>query len=202
MSRAKNIIKKIFFIVMFIIFSPIILIYYIAKKIAYNSRKKMWKKNGLTGRKLIIATDIDVIDNMEDFEAEDYFKYLFFYQGYTVKSNKKAKKCSQFLINKNNTDSLLKYAIYKKNINKNDLECLNSEKIIKDNNTAIFVTNLDVLSEIHEEYKKLNIEIIDRPRLIGLYNSTIEKLELNNISTNVSDKPINELLDEMYPNSI
>ena len=202
MSKFKRNIKRVFCIILLVIFSPAILLYLIIRGITKSMRKRTWKKKGLSGKQLVLATDINIIDKMEDFEAFDYFKYLFFFDGYSVKNLTTNKKHAQFLLLKNGEEILLKYIIYKGKMSLSDIKSLKLQKENKGYKKALFICNMCVTDMIKEEYFKENIKILDRSELITFYERVKRNLKINTSTQEVSGKTMKQMLDEMYPNSI
>lgn len=202
MGKVKRNIKRIICLILLLVFSPIILIYLIVKSITKSARKRVWKKSGISSRQLILGTDITIIDKMEDFEADDYFKYLFFYDGFNSKLLK-GKRKPNFLLFKNNETYSLKYNIDKNQSLKQDIKIL-SEYSKKNNiKHSFYVTNRSIDNKIYDEYISQGIKIVDREDLITLYTRTIARLKMDNVhSDNLSTKPILEQLDDMYPSRI
>jgi len=202
MGKIKRNIKRIFCIILLIVFSPIILIYLMVKGITKATRKRVWKKAGLNSRQLVLGTDITIIDKMEDFEADDYFKYLFFYDGFNAKKIY-GKNRPNFILNKNNQLYTMKYNISKTQTIRQDVKILYGYNQKKQIQHGFYVTNKPVENSLYNEAMKLGIKIVDRDDLISLYTKTIARLkDGDNISQNYDAKPLSEQIDEMYPNRI
>lgn len=199
MGKVKRNIKRVICLILLLVFSPFILIYLLIKNITKASRKRLWKKSGISSRQLILGTDISIIDKMEDFEADDYFKYLFFYEGFMSKLLKKS--IPNFLLTKNNEKYTLKYNLDKKQSIKKDIQNLYSYNQKNNIKHGFYVTNKSINNEEYSSYLKNGIKVIDRESLIELYTSISDKLKLDNSSVDTT-KTIIEQLNDMYPSRI
>ena len=202
MSKAKRTLKRIFCIILLVIFSPFLFVYWIVKSITNKARKKMWKSNGLSGSKLVLLTDIDYLEKMSNFEADDYFKYLFFYDGYDVKMLINKKNKPQMILTRNNENFLLKYQLNQTKSTRTEVERLKQEKKTKKIDKAIYITTKHVDGSIKAEYFSQNIKILDRDEFINFYSRVQKNIKNNISSTQLSDKTMTEQLHEMYPNHI
>lgn len=202
MNKVKRSIKRIICLILLIVFSPVILLYLLISSIVKCARKKQWKKNGLTGMNLVLMTDIDFIDKMQDFEAYDFFKYLFFFDGFNVKYLKTRKSYPQFYITKNTEEYLVMYNVQSSSSIKNDLTKLEEYKTNNDIKRAIYVTNKSIKADKKQEYLLKSIKIIDRNELIEYITKVQNKLKESTPTAININKSINEQIDEMYPNRI
>lgn len=202
MNKVKRSIKRIICLILLIVFSPVILLYLLISSIVKYARKKQWKKNGLTGMNLALMTDIDFIDKMQDFEAYDFFKYLFFFDGFNVKYLKTRKSYPQFYITKNTEEYLVMYNVQSSSSIKNDLTKLEEYKTNNDIKRAIYVTNKSIKADKKQEYLLKSIKIIDRNELIEYISKVQNKLKESTPTAININKSINEQIDEMYPNRI
>ena len=203
MSKSKKTIKRFMFILLFVIFLPVVLIYIIVKSIAKKSRYNTWRKSGLTGRRLVLSAGINELDNLEDFELKEYIKYLFFYDGYLVKDTPISKNGAHFFLNNGNDKALLKIANLSKKSLKMQLEYLNFEKTKHGINYGVIVTTKEVDSSIIEISKASNVQFIPRSLLSQMITRVQKRLKLDEgYVTTQGDISISELIDEMYPNKI
>lgn len=202
MNKVKRSIKRIICLILLIVFSPVILLYLLISSIVKYARKKQWKKNGLTGMNLVLMTDIDFIDKMQDFEAYDFFKYLFFFDGFNVKYLKTRKSYPQFYITKNTEEYLVMYNLQSSSSIKNDLTKLEEYKNNNNIKRAIYVTNKSIKADKKQEYLLKSIKIIDRNELIEYISKVQNKLKESTPTAININKSINEQIDEMYPNRI
>lgn len=202
MGKVKKNVKRIFCIILLVIFLPIILVYLLVKKITYNARLKQWKKKGLSGKDLVLLTDIDYIDKMQDFEAKDFFKYLFFFDGFNVKNLKSKKNNPQFFITKNNEEYLVLFSNNKNKSYKSELNILVDYKNGNNYSKALYVTNKTIDTMIKESYIAKSVKILDREELTGYLTKVQTQIKQSSSYTSIETKSISEQLDEMYPNRI
>jgi len=203
MKKKNNIIKRIFFIVLFIIFLPLILIYFCVKSISRRIRMSVYKKNKVSGRKLLLTASVESIEEMYDFELYDLFKYLFFYQGFNVKLLNYSLNKTNLLISKDNQNIFVKYDIVKKNSTKKHINCLIKNVKKTKNVSGLYITNVELNKAFVDGLKTYNIECVDKTGLNLLIHSVADSIQKNNIIDNRDiDKSIDQMIDDMYPNRI
>ncbi|MBQ9790090.1 MAG: hypothetical protein IJW24_00660 [Clostridia bacterium] len=186
---------------LFVVLLPIILVLLIIKAISKKSRQKLYFKNKISGRKLVMTTTVDTLDKMEDFELGDFFKYLFFYQGFSTKKLDTIKNC--LVLEKNNRLFLMMHSKSKQSKHEKLVSKL-AEAMAQNNiQTGIYVTSANIGEQFKIQQKTNGIDIIDRPALALLIQNVSKELQNGSfVFDQDSDKPVDELLEKMYPNSI
>ena len=112
MSKARKTAKKIFCVILLIVFSPFVLLYFLVRFFSKRARFNTYQKNKPSGRVLILSTNFDDIFKMEDFELADLFKYLYFYQGYMVKKFEGQGFATCLKLKKQGKEFLLEYSSF------------------------------------------------------------------------------------------
>ena len=201
MAKKKNAFKRILFIILFVVLLPVVLVALIVRAVSKKARHNLYLKNSVSGRKLIMSTNLDMLEKMETFEIDDFFKYLFFYQGFSTKKIDGLKNC--LMLEKNERLFLMMYETRKNASHEKNVSLLFDEKTKKNIETGIYVTNAFIGDQFRQQSKNQNIDIIDNPSLEVLVGNVKRDLQLGIGSFgNDSDKSVDELLSEMYPNNI
>lgn len=202
MASLKRNIKRIICIILLVVFSPFILLYLLIKTVTKRARKRTWKKKGLSGKQLLLASTMEDIDKMENFELMDYFKYLFFYDGYNTKSLSNSGKSAQYLLSRNGEEYLLRFSIVKNHKDQKVISELMDEKQARNIEKAIFITNREIDKSIKNDYFEKMIRILDRTELETFATRVVEKIKSNTSNIDMDGKNMSEMLDIMYPNRI
>ena len=202
MSNISRNIKRVFCIVLLVIFSPFILLYLLIRGITKSMRKKTWKKKGLSGKQIVVSSTIDDVEKMEDFELLDYFKFLFFFDGYNTKLLSNKNKSAQYLLTRGGEQYLLRFSIGKKHNDQKTINELILEKQSRKIEKAIFITNRDVDKSIKNHYFGKMVKILDRSELKKFSERIVEKVKVSTVDNHIEGKNISEMLDIMYPNRI
>lgn len=181
MAKKKHVIKRIFFLFLFILLSPILLISWIVRSIIKHKKYKKWKQEGETGRKLLLRSDITSIDIMEGYEFEEYLKCLFFYLGYAVEVTKKSRDYGADLILVKDKEKIVVQA---KRYNKTVGSKCVSEAVGATKhyfaNEAWVVTNSHFTDQAETLARENGVRLIDREELMELSRDVCEKLRIDN----------------------
>lgn len=203
MKKKNNILKRIFFIVLFVVLLPVVLIVLLFRAISLKIRYNLYKKNRLSGRVLIMSTSIDDLEHMLDFELIDFFKYFNFYRGYHTSETQVSGRAYNLKLNIGTNLFLMKYAVSKKVNHKTNLKRLsNSMEQMKIHN-GIYITTQPISVDLVQLASARAIEVIDKSQLelkLAEVRNRIEKdARINGYDI---ERPLHELIDEMYPNRI
>lgn len=201
-KKRPSIFKRIFFVLLFIILSPVLLIYYIIKGIVKAVKKNKWEKEGKRGILLLMSSDISDIDIMEGYEFENYLKTLFFYEGYNSEVTSKAKDFgADLILEKDGKKIVVQAKRYNKTVGTKSVQEIIGGAKHYGAEEAMVVTNSHFTSSAETIAKENNIRLVDRDELIEIYTRVKKKLQL---CTKESDLLSKEDADikERFPNMI
>lgn len=180
-NKKPNFFVRIICFVLFVVLLPVFLIYLIIRAIYKHAKFKKWKKQGETGRKLILSSDITTIDLMEGYEFEEYLKSLFFYDDWAVEVTKKSRDYGADLILVRGQDKIVVQAKrYNKTVgSKCVAEIVGAMKHYNATEGWV-VTNSHFSSQAETLAKDNQVRLIDREELMGKSRQVCEKLRINN----------------------
>ena len=181
MAKKRNFFKRVLFFLLFIILLPFLLISGLVKFIIKMHKYKKWQKEGETGRKLLLSSDITSIDIMEGYEFEEYLKSLFFYLGYAVEVTPKSRDYGADLILVKDSQKIIVQAKrYNKTVGSKAVsEAAGALKHYLANEAWV-VTNGHFSDQAETLAKENNIRLIDREELMELSRDVCEKLRIDN----------------------
>lgn len=180
-NKKPNIFIRIICFIFFVILLPFFLVYWIIRAIVKHAKYKKWKKEGETGRKLILASDITSIDLMEGYEFEEYLKCLFFYDDYAVEVTQKSRDYGADLILVRGQEKIVVQAKrYNKTVgSKCVAEVVGAMKHYNATEGWV-VTNSNFSSQAETLAKENQVRLIDREELMELSRKVCEKLRIDN----------------------
>ena len=199
-QKKRGFLKKLIFIVLFIVLLPFMIIGYSIKFIVDNKRKRKWEEKGLRGKALIINTEIENIDKMHSYEFENYLKTLFFYDEYSV-NEINDKKDNLFFVSKNNIKSLVCFVESKKQTCSKQVLYVIKQMKKYAAGQAFFVSNSNFSVQATEVAKINNVLLIDRDKLVEMQSIVKQKLSLTTKKEDLIDKFDIDISDK-FPNLI
>lgn len=180
-KKKPNIFIRILCFILFVVLLPVFLIGFIVKAIIKRCKYKKWKREGETGRKLILANDITSIDLMEGYEFEEYLKCLFFYDDYAVEVTQKSRDYGADLILVRGQEKIVVQAKRYNNTvgSKCVAEIVGAMKHYNATEGWV-VTNAHFSSQAETLARENQVRLIDREELMELARTVCEKLRINN----------------------
>ena len=183
MKKKPNIIVRFLCFLLFVILLPVLLIAYIVKAIIKHHKYKVWKREGETGRKLILSSDITRIDLMEGYEFEEYLKCLFFYDDYNAELTPKSRDYgADLILTKGDEVIALQAKRYTKTVGSRCVSEIIGAKKHYHATEAWVVTNSHFSMQAETLAKENGVRLIDREELIEIANEVCEKLRIDNSS--------------------
>ena len=181
MARKPNIAKRIICFILFVILLPVFLIYKLIEAIVKHNKYKRWKREGETGRKLILSSDITSIDIMEGYEFEEYLKCLFFYLGYAVEVTQKSRDYgADLILVKDGVKTVVQAKRYNKAVGSKSVSEVVGAKAHYLAEEAFVVTNSTFTDQAETLAKENGVRLIDRTELMELSREVCEKLRVTN----------------------
>lgn len=181
MAKKPNIFIRIVCFLLFVILLPVLIIGFIIRAIIKCAKFRKWKREGETGRKLLLSSDITAIDLMEGYEFEEYLKALFYYGEYSVEVTQKSRDYGADLILTREQDKIVVQAKrYNKTVgSKCVAEVVGAMKHYMATEGWV-VTNAHFSEQAEVLARDNGVRLIDREELIEISNEVCEKLRLNN----------------------
>ncbi|MEG1582005.1 MAG: restriction endonuclease [Clostridia bacterium] len=198
-KKIKQFFIRFAFILIFIIFLPVIIIEQVVVLLVKYVRKLKWEKNGEHGRKLLLSYDLSKIDIIDGYKFEEYLKAVFFYEGYEVKLLQKSHDYgADLIISKDNKNIVVQAKRYKGNVGTKSVQEIVSAKYHYKADDAMVVTNSYFTDSAENLAKSNGVRLIDRDELVSIVNHIKtetfgeSKIQEWNATENVS-------FDEKYP---
>jgi len=153
----------------------------IIRAIIKHSKYQKWKREGETGRKLILSSDITSIDIMEGYEFEEYLKCLFFYMGYAVEVTKKSRDYgADLVLVRDQIKIVVQAKRYNKAVgSKSVSEVVGAMKHYMANEAWV-VTNDHFTLAAETLARENSVRLIDREELMEMSREVCEKLRVDN----------------------
>ena len=187
MSKKPNIFVRILYFILFIVLLPVLLIAFIVKAIVKHKKYKKWKKEGETGRRLILSSDITRIDLMEGYEFEEYLKCLFFYDEYNAELTPKSRDYgADLILTKWDEIIVVQAKRYNKTVGSKCVSEIVGAKRHYHATDAWVITNSYFSDQAETLAKENEVRLIDRDELIEIANSVCEKLKIDNSSGQIA----------------
>ncbi len=201
-QNKPSFLKRLVFVLLFIILLPFLIIYYSIRAIVKRRKRKKWEKEALTGKSLLLKTDISHIDKMEEYEFENYLRTLFFYDGYGATRTTWSKDHgADVILTKESEKIVVHVSISKKIVGIKVVEEALSSMKHYNATGAFIVTNNLFVEEAHMLTKEKNVKLIEREQLIQIINRVKEKLRKSTTSSELVDKFDKNILDK-FPHMI
>lgn len=181
MAKKVSLGKRLLFLLLTIILSPILLIEGIISSAKKRKAKEEWKSKELEGQKLLLSSSITDIDLMEGYMFEDYLKLLFFYLGYKVEQTQKSRDygADLILVNPQNKKRIIVQAKrYGKAVGCKAVQEILTAKLHYKANDAWVVSNQTFTYQAEVLARENNVRLIDRQELIELYTKVCRELEV------------------------
>lgn len=182
MARKKpNFIIRILCLILFVALLPVFLIWLIIRAIAKRVKFNRWKREGETGRRLLLSNDITSIDLMEGYEFEEYLKSLFFYGEYSVEVTQKSRDYGADLILVRGQDKIVVQAKrYNKTVgSKCVAEIVGAIKHYMATEGWV-VTNSHFSEQAETLARENHVRLIDREELMEISKEVCDQLRINN----------------------
>ena len=176
---AKRTLKRILFVILFILFIPLLILEGILFLIRKAAKKRKWKKQELDGHKLLMSSSITDIDLMDGYMFEDYLKVLLFYLGYKVIPTNKSHDFGADLIVKNSEDQtiVIQAKRYNKPVGPKAVQEVMTCKKHYKADEAWVISNNKYTNEAETLAKENQVRLIDRNELIEMYSEANKILE-------------------------
>ncbi len=188
-GKGKKIAKSCFFILLFIILLPFLIIFYGTRAIIKSVKKRKWEKEGKRGKLLLLSSTITDVDIMEGYEFEEYLKTLFFYDGYAVTLTQKSKDYGADLILEKDGEKIVVQAKrYKKS---SGIKCVQEAIGAKSHygaSEAMVVSSSYFTNEAETLAKENNVRLVDRDELIEIQERVKESLKITTKESELVDK--------------
>lgn len=178
-----SVLKKLFFFILLVALTPVIVVEQIVALIKKSVRQKKWKEKELEGQKLIIASSITDIDIMEGYMFEDYLRILLFYMGYKVSVTQKSRDYGADLViiePKTNIKIIIQAKRYSKPVGSKAVQEILTAMPHYKADEAWVITNNVYTPQAEELAKENNIRLIDRQELIEMYTAVCKQFEIDN----------------------
>ena len=202
MNKFFVILKRCLFVLLLIISSPFLLVYFIIKKLSHSIKYKSWKNSGASSRELLFTVDANSILSLEDYEADEFVKSLFFYCGYKVKKLSNKINNSEYVITKDGLTYYLKNAFFESKTLNNVLNRINLKREDLKIQYAIVLSNKHIEPSQKDALRSEHIQILsieDLKPLIVIAQKEIRQIP--DIGENIG-LSIDEAIDKMYPYKI
>ena len=201
--------RRIVSIILFVVLLPVLLLYLIVRWAIKKQRYRLWKKEEINGKKLLLSSDITQIDIMEGYEFENYLKTMFFYAGFDVETTKKSRDYGVDLILKQGTEVVVVQAKrYNKSIGVKAVQEVLAGANHYKATEAWVVTNSYFTDAAEVLAKENRIRLVDRDELIAMSKEICQKLSINNDASRFVQTTKNlshsnfDSLEQKYPHMI
>lgn len=180
-KNSANLGKRLFFFLLLIVLSPVLIAEGVINAVKKCKRKKQWKTKELEGQKLLLTSSITDIDIMEGYMFEDYLRVLLFYLGYKVEVTQKSRDygADLVLVDPNTKQKIIVQAKrYNKPVGSKAVQEILAAKLHYKADDAWVITNNKYTPQAELLAKENNIRLIDRDELIEMYTRVCKQLEL------------------------
>lgn len=192
-SKKDGFFLRLFKIVLLVVLSPAIILFFTIRGIVKSVKKRKWEKEGKRGIILLLSSTIDDIDIMEGYEFENYLKTLFFYAGFRAEMTQKSKDYGAdiILIDENHEKIVVQAKRYNKTVGVKSVQEVIGAKSHYKANEGMVVTNSTFSFEAETLARENNIRLVDRKELIEMARRVQELLQIKaKESTLVGDNRI------------
>ena len=192
MKKKPNIVVRILCFILFIVLLPVLLVAALIKAIIKRRKYKKWLKEGETGRRLILSSDITRIDLMEGYEFEEYLKCLFFYDDYNAELTPKSRDYgADLILTKGDETIVVQAKRYNKTVGSKCVSEVVGAKRHYNATEAWVVTNSYFSDQAETLAKDNDVRLIDREELIEIAGQVCDKLKIDNSSGQISYEDYN-----------
>ena len=169
--------KRLFFLILFLIFLPLMIPFYLIKGIIKSVQYNKWKKDGEMGKSLLLNSDITKVDIMQGYEFEEFLRALFFYAGYSAEVTQKSKDFgADLVLEKNNQKIVVQAKRYSKTVGCKSVQEIFSAKEHYLATDCAVVTNSFFSSQAEQLAKELGVQLIDRDELVQMHSQVVKTL--------------------------
>lgn len=190
MKDFLKVLKKIFFFVLLIVLTPLLIVEGIINLVKKYKRKKKWEETELDGKKMLISTSLTDIDIMDGYMFETYLKVLLFYQGYKVEQTTKSRDYGADLIltePSSNNKIVVQAKRYSKPVGSRAVQEILAAKLHYNAVDAWVITNNTFTPQAELLAKENQIRLIDRAELKEMYTSVCNSFSEQTADGNVSE---------------
>ncbi len=180
MRKKQPVIKRIFFILLFIILLPILIISGIFKLIFKTIKYKKWKKNKYTAIDFLKQADIEYVDVMQGYEFENFLRVMFFYLGYDALVTKRSGDYgADLVLKKDGAVTVVQAKRYNGSVGVKAVQEVVTAKTHYGATESMVITNSRFTKEAEHLASENNVIMLDRLELAGLIAEAKEKIEEN-----------------------
>ncbi len=201
--------RRVVSIILFIVLLPAILVFLLVRAIIKRARYKLWQKEEINGKKLLLSSDITAIDIMEGYEFENYLKTMFFYAGFDVEVTSKSRDYgADLVLRRNNAIVVVQAKRYKKAVGIKAVQEILASATHYMATEAWVITNSYFTDQAEQIAKENRVRLIDRDELIEMSKEICQKLSIDNSASplmQTSKYGSNETfgnLEQKYPHMI
>lgn len=182
--------KRVISIIIFIIFLPLIVLFYIIRQVLRLVHYVKWKNGVRSGKELLFNTDISKIDIMEGYEFENYLKTLFFYLGYDANTTaRRGDFGADLILKKDGKVIVLQAKRYSKTVgSKCVAEVASAVRHYKAHEGWV-ITNSRFTDQTETMAKENDVRLIDRDELIALITECLTILRQRPALSDMQDIP-------------
>lgn len=200
MKEFLKVLKKVFFFILMIVLTPLLIIEGIISLVKKHNRKKKWEQTELDGKKMLTTTSITDIDIMDGYMFEDYLRILLFYMGYKVEQTKKSRDYGADLLLTDistNAKIVVQAKRYSKPVGSSAVQEISASKLHYKAAEAWVITNNTFTPQAELLAKENQVRLIDRTELKEMYTSVCNEFAEQGASSGVDDN--NQSFTQKYP---
>lgn len=169
---------RIFYIIIFIVLLPIILLELLIKGIIKIFARKRQKEAKFSDREFFDCLNIEKVDIMDGIAFEQFLKRLFIYRGYNVSDTARTGDFgADLLLKKDGRTTVVQAKRYNNNVGSKALQEIYSARHHYKADEMMVVSNSHFTKQAQVMAEEQNIELIDREELIGMMNEIKEDLK-------------------------
>lgn len=169
---------RIFYIIIFIILLPLILLELLFKGIIKLFNKKRRKNVKFSDKEFYDCLNIEKVDIMDGVAFEQFLKRLFIYRGYNVSETARTGDFgADLLLKKDGRSTVVQAKRYNNNVGAKALQEIYSARHHYKADEMMVVSNAHFTKQAQVMAEEQNIELIDREELIGIMNETRDELK-------------------------
>lgn len=176
MKRRKK--SRFWFILLFIILLPVILVELIFKGIIKLFKRK--KRGKFGDKEFYDALNIEKVDIMDGVEFERFLKRLFIFKGYQVQETARTGDYgADLILKRDGRITVVQAKRYSNNVGAKALQEIYSARAHYNADNMMVVTTANFTKQAEVMAEEQNIELIDRAELIGMINEVKEEIKEN-----------------------
>lgn len=169
---------RIFYIIIFIVLLPIILLELLIKGTIKIFARKRRKEAKFSDREFFDCLNIEKVDIMDGIAFEQFLKRLFIYRGYSVSDTARTGDFgADLLLKKDGRTTVVQAKRYNNNVGSKALQEIYSARHHYKADEMMVVSNSHFTKQAQVMAEEQNIELIDREELIGMMNEIKEELK-------------------------